>query len=131
MEGVRDRLPTRRQELESVLKGRLHQAVSLAQLGEADRWPKIKGLAEDVLQQLGGRNEGVATSRYNLPGKAEDFCRFRYCTSIGGFKFSCCEWKGVMLRRGVSKNSNHHRECKVLFSTSWLGGCFPIPGLHH
>ena len=49
-------LDFRHQELESVLKGRLHQAVSLAQLGEADRWPKIKGLAEDVLQQLGGRN---------------------------------------------------------------------------
>ena len=36
-----------------MLKGRLHQAVSLAQVGEADRWPKIKHLAEDVLQQLG------------------------------------------------------------------------------
>lgn len=37
-------------ELETVLKGRLHQAVTLAQLGQADRWPRIKALAEDVLQ---------------------------------------------------------------------------------
>lgn len=37
-------------ELETVLKGRLHQAVTLAQLGAADRWPRIKALAEDVLQ---------------------------------------------------------------------------------
>ena len=43
------------QELETVLKGRLHQAVSLAQVGEANRWPKIKDLAEDVLQQLGAK----------------------------------------------------------------------------
>lgn len=35
-------------ELETVLKGRLHQAVSLAQLGE--NWLRVKSLAEDVLQ---------------------------------------------------------------------------------
>ena len=47
--------PLQFQELETVLKGRLHQAVTLAQLGQADRWPRIKQLAEDVLQLLGGR----------------------------------------------------------------------------
>ncbi|CAJ1416266.1 unnamed protein product [Effrenium voratum] len=37
-------------ELETVLKGRLHQAVSLAQLSDPGRWVRVKSLAEDVLQ---------------------------------------------------------------------------------
>ncbi|CAE7609097.1 mfsd6b [Symbiodinium pilosum] len=39
------------QELETVLKGRLHQAVSLAQMTEVpNRWSRVKSLSEDVLQ---------------------------------------------------------------------------------
>lgn len=47
----------RHAELEAVLKGRLHQSAILAQLGgeaeappEDDVWPKVRALAEDVLQ---------------------------------------------------------------------------------
>ena len=36
-------------ELETVLKGRLHQAVSLGQLNQ--NWLRVKSLAEDVLQR--------------------------------------------------------------------------------
>ena len=50
-----------------MLKGRLHQAVTLAQLGAADRWPRIKALAEDVLQRRGAEGDGrMALVRYPL-----------------------------------------------------------------
>ncbi|CAE6939652.1 mfsd6b, partial [Symbiodinium natans] len=39
------------QELETVLKGRLHQAVSIAQMTDLpNRWGRVKDLSEDVLQ---------------------------------------------------------------------------------
>mmetsp|Transcript_113912 Transcript_113912/g.221174 ORF Transcript_113912/g.221174 Transcript_113912/m.221174 type:complete len:537 (-) Transcript_113912:60-1670(-) len=46
--GLTDLVP---KELERVLRGRLHQAVLLAQLPEAhNRWPRVGRLVEDVLQ---------------------------------------------------------------------------------
>merc|ERR550532_437041 len=46
--GLTDLVP---KELELVLRGRLHQAVLLAQLPEAhNRWPRVGSLVEDVLQ---------------------------------------------------------------------------------
>mmetsp|Transcript_98728 Transcript_98728/g.247407 ORF Transcript_98728/g.247407 Transcript_98728/m.247407 type:complete len:539 (-) Transcript_98728:21-1637(-) len=47
------------QELQAVLKGRLHQAVILAQLEHIpDRWTRVKRLAEDVLQFDSGNCHG-------------------------------------------------------------------------
>jgi len=46
--GITELVP---KELERVLRGRLHQAVLLAQLPEAlNRWPRVGSLVEDVLQ---------------------------------------------------------------------------------
>mmetsp|Transcript_35350 Transcript_35350/g.82482 ORF Transcript_35350/g.82482 Transcript_35350/m.82482 type:complete len:418 (-) Transcript_35350:2-1255(-) len=69
------------QELETVLKGRLHQAVSIAQMTEIpNRWSRVKELSEDVLQfDFNNAHarwlRGLALKSMGKTKEAEEECR--------------------------------------------------------
>eukprot|EP00439_Symbiodinium_sp_Y106_P053833 s2107_g7.t1 len=68
-------------ELETVLKGRLHQAVSIAQMTEIpNRWSRVKELSEDVLQfDFNNAHarwlRGLALKSMGKTKEAEEECR--------------------------------------------------------
>ncbi|CAE7771186.1 MFSD6 [Symbiodinium sp. KB8] len=68
-------------ELETVLKGRLHQAVSIAQMTEIpNRWTRVKELSEDVLQfDFNNAHarwlRGLALKSMGKTKEAEEECR--------------------------------------------------------
>lgn len=87
-------------ELETVLKGRLHQAVSLAQQGLPDRWPRIKMLAEDVLQfDFNNAHarwlRGLALHHgFRRPKEAQDECaRAVECARLQGKEAEANQWE--------------------------------------